>query len=421
MTDHVISTNGASPRRDAPGDRIGFIGNGGRFLQLLVRGAFLQIITFGFYRFWLTTDLRRHLWSRTTLNGENFEYTGRGRELLVGFLIALAILVPIYLAVFLVGIWLENVRAFSSLLLILFMFLFGQFALYRARRYRLSRTIWRGVRFWMTGSGWAYALRAFGWQILVVLSLGLVYPWYARWRESFKMRNTYYGDAPGAFEGRGGQFFKRGIGLWLLTVGGLLALGAAGASFDWIRLEGKEVPRAASIALGAAVTLWLLASAIAYPYFRAIEWRWWAQGVRLGNVSLHSTLRGGQLLKLYLRIVGWVLLLLIGWLIVGAILALIVHLGLGDLKLLLSETSARMKSPGIFHIAVLVVAIIFYLLILMSFGVVQRFFTMHELWRTVVESLTVENVASLEGVIQRGDATSALGEGLADSLDVGGF
>ncbi|OJY05272.1 MAG: hypothetical protein BGP04_07615 [Rhizobiales bacterium 62-17] len=418
MTDQVISTNGPSPR---PGDRIGFIRNGGRFLHLLVRGALLQIVTFGFYRFWLTTDLRRHLWSRTTLNGENFEYTGRGRELLVGFLIALAILVPIYLAVFLIGIWLENLRAFSSLLLILFMFLFGQFALYRARRYRLSRTIWRGVRFWMTGSGWAYALRAFGWQILVVLSLGLVYPWYARWRESFKMRNTYYGDAPGAFEGRGGQFFKRGFGLWLLTVGGLLALGAVAASFDWIRLEGKEVPRAASIALGAAVSLWLLASAIAYPYFRAIEWRWWAQGVRLGNVSLHSTLRGGQLLKLYLRIIGWVLLLLIGWIVIGAILALIVHLGLGDLKLLLSETSARMKSPGIFHIAVLVVAVILYLLILMSFGVVQRFFTMHELWRIIVESLTVENVASLEGVIQRGDATSALGEGLADSLDVGGF
>ncbi|MDH7796512.1 MULTISPECIES: DUF898 family protein [unclassified Beijerinckia] len=418
MTDQLTTA-----RAQAPADRITFLRDGRRFLHLLVRGALLQLVTFGFYRFWLTTDLRRHLWSRTALNGENFEYTGRGRELLVGFLIALAILVPIYLVIFLIGLWLEQLRAFSSLLLILFMYLFGQFALYRARRYRLSRTVWRGVRFWMTGSGWAYALRAFGWQILVVLSLGLVYPWYARWRESFKMRNTYYGDAPGAFEGRGGQFFKRGIGLWLLTVGGLIALLAGTAAFDWIKLAGdeKDLPIAATFGYGAAVVLWFIASLIAYPYFRALEWRWWAQGVRLGNVSMNSTLRGGQFLRLYLRTIGWALLLLIGWLIVGALLALIVHLGLGDLKLLMSETAGRMKSPGIFHIAILVAAALFYLLILMSFGIVQRFFGMHEIWRAVVESLTVAGVASLEGVAQRGDAASALGEGLADSLDIGGF
>ena len=30
---------------------------------------------------------------------------------------------------------------------------FWQFAIYRTRRYRLTRTVWRGVRFWMTGSG----------------------------------------------------------------------------------------------------------------------------------------------------------------------------------------------------------------------------------------------------------------------------
>lgn len=417
----MIATGTPQPRRGVS-DQLGFLREGGRFLRLLIRGALLQLITFGFYRFWLTTDLRRHLWSRTTLNGENFEYTGRGRELLVGFLVALAILVPIYLLAFLVGIAAEKLQAFSSLVLILFMFLFGQFALYRARRYRLSRTVWRGVRFWMTGSGWAYALRAFGWQILVVLTIGLVYPWYARWRESFKMRNTYYGDAPGAFEGRGGQFFKRGFGLWLLIVGGLIALAIGAAAFDWIKLFGHgDVPRAVYIAYGAVAIVWLVAALIAYPYFKALEWRWWAQGVRLGGVSLQSSVRGGQLLKLYLRIIGWALLLIVAWLLFAGIVALIAYLGLGNLKATMSEASAGMKSFSIAHIAVLVAGVIFYLLVLMSFGIVQRFFGMHELWRTIVGSLTVEGVSSLDGVIQRGDAASALGEGLADSLDVGGF
>ncbi len=49
---------------------------------------------------------------------------------------------------------------------------------------RLTRTVWRGVRFWMTGSGLAYAWRAFWWGALVLLTLGLAYPFDARPRLS---------------------------------------------------------------------------------------------------------------------------------------------------------------------------------------------------------------------------------------------
>ena len=48
------------------------------------------------------------------IDGDAAEYTGRGRELLIGFLIALAILVPIYLAYFLVGLEAERFKAFAS-------------------------------------------------------------------------------------------------------------------------------------------------------------------------------------------------------------------------------------------------------------------------------------------------------------------
>ena len=50
------------------------------------------------------------------------EYTGRGRELLIGFLIALAILVPIYLGYFLVGLEAERWQAFASFPLIAFFY-----------------------------------------------------------------------------------------------------------------------------------------------------------------------------------------------------------------------------------------------------------------------------------------------------------
>ena len=134
-----------------------FTGNRKGFFNLVARGAGLELVTLGFYRFWLLTDIRRHLWSNTVIDGDAAEYTGRGRELLIGFLIAMAILMPIYLGYFLIGIEAERWQALASFPLIAAFYVFGQFAIYRARRYRLTRTVWRGVRFWMTGSGWAYA------------------------------------------------------------------------------------------------------------------------------------------------------------------------------------------------------------------------------------------------------------------------
>jgi uncharacterized membrane protein YjgN (DUF898 family) len=140
---------------------VAFSGSRSEFFHLVKRGAALELVTLGFYRFWLLTDIRRHLWSNTLVDGDAAEYTGRGKELLIGFLVALAILVPIYLGYFLIGLEAEHYQAFASIPLIAFFYLFGQFAIYRARRYRLTRTVWRGVRFWMSGSGWIYAL---GWR-----------------------------------------------------------------------------------------------------------------------------------------------------------------------------------------------------------------------------------------------------------------
>ena len=67
----------------------------------------------------------------------------------------------------------------------------GQYAVYRARRYRLTRTIYRGVRFHQTGSAWRYAVCALFWWAMIVLTLGLAYPFAQARLERFKMRNTY--------------------------------------------------------------------------------------------------------------------------------------------------------------------------------------------------------------------------------------
>ncbi|SHK12323.1 Uncharacterized membrane protein YjgN, DUF898 family [Bradyrhizobium lablabi] len=360
---------------------VAFSGDRKQFFRLVLRGAGLELITVGFYRFWLATDIRRHLWSNTLIDGDAAEYTGRAKELLIGFLFALAIIVPVYLAYLLASLEAERVKAFASFPLLAFFYLFGQFAIYRARRYRLTRTVWRGVRFWMSGSGWAYAARAALWAMLVGLTLGLLLPWREAALERYKMRHSYYGDLQGSFEGRGSEFFKRGWWLWLLAPLYVTPLGP-----------------------------------FVYGAFKAVEWQWWLSGIRFGDVRLESTMPRGALIGLYWKFIGWLLLLGLAFSVyVGACTALTISLsGVPADQFFGPHMSAR-------NIPFLVLVGIGYLGFALAINVLMRVYLMRDLWVRVLASTNVHGIEAAANVSARGDLASALGEGIADGLDVAGF
>ena len=57
------------PQPVPPPMPVAFSGSRNEFFRLVARGAGLELVTLGFYRFWLTTDIRRHLWSNTLIDG----------------------------------------------------------------------------------------------------------------------------------------------------------------------------------------------------------------------------------------------------------------------------------------------------------------------------------------------------------------
>jgi uncharacterized membrane protein YjgN (DUF898 family) len=353
------------------GDRKGFF-------NLVARGAGLELVTLGFYRFWLLTDIRRHLWSNTVIDGDAAEYTGRGRELLIGFLIAMAILMPIYLGYFLIGIEAERWQALASFPLIAAFYVFGQFAIYRARRYRLTRTVWRGVRFWMTGSGWAYAARATLWGLLAIVTLGIAMPWRTAALERYKMQHSWYGDLQGDFEGRGWEFFKGIWWLWILT----------------------------PIALFVFPLLPFL-----YAHYKAVEWRWWLSGLRMGGVRVESKLEPSALQGLYWKVIGWSMLFSTAFgIVVSGAVALVAKVSEA------AGPDALMQTP-----AMIVVLVVGYLVFALAIGLVVRLYLSRDLWVKVLATTTVYGLESAANVTARGDLASALGEGFADGLDIGGF
>src|SRR5205085_9325565 len=72
----------------------------------------------------------------------------------------------------------------------------------------------------------------------------------------------------------------------------------------------------------------LIAASFLYPAFQAILWRWWASGLRFGDVAAQSDLRVGQVYGAYLGFVGWSLILsLVASIVVAVLIALISGVG----------------------------------------------------------------------------------------------
>jgi uncharacterized membrane protein YjgN (DUF898 family) len=412
-------------RADRGGAR--FLSEPGPFWRLLIRGAALMLITLGVYRFWLVTDIRRFLWGHTEIAGDVIEYLGTARELLVGFLMAIAVLAPVDAAVVFAALDLGRLGRVCGILGLIMLLVLGQFAVYRARRYRLTRTLFRGLKFHQTGSSWRYAGSAVLWWTAIGLTLGLAYPWARASLERYKMRHTFYGNLQGRFDSSGTRLFVRGFPLWLLIVAPTLAgLMLSVHAVDWTgiaeavnrgdgdvvgRIEGANPGFAAAILSVVLAVAWaLLAAGMLYPAFQAMVLRWWLSGLRFGAIAATSRLRARSLYSLYTRFLGQALVLglIIGF--AAAVLLLIIRVL--SQAFALGETTETVATAA---------ALALYVVAALGYSTLYQVGVRLRLWRLGLESVELVGLGALNGVKAAEQTSSALGEGLADALHVGGY
>jgi len=402
-----------------------FLGQRRSYWRLLIRGAALLMVTLGIYRFWLVTDVRRFLWSNTEIAGEPLEYTGTALELLLGFLVAIALLIPIYAGFFLAALDLGLLGKLSGLLAFAALGVLGQYAIYRARRYRLTRTIYRGLRFHQSGSAWSYAIRATLWWIATIVTLGLAYPFQMASLERYKMRNTFYGDLAGRFEASGFALLLRGLPMWLLFFAPLALAIRGFVGIDWqalidaIAQGGDDVMsniEGGNPGLGSAIVFAMLMGgtsivlgALLYPAFQALILRWWSSGLRFGGLEVRSRLRTRDVYGAYARFVGYASLFSIAMGIIGTIVLFMAGVVVGAAL----DTAEQITATLLLLVAYVITAL--------GFSTIYRATVQLSLWQLCVESLELSGLSELEKVKAAGRPSSALGEGLADALNVGGY
>jgi uncharacterized membrane protein YjgN (DUF898 family) len=394
----------------------------GSLAGLLVKNALKNLITLYIYRFWAKTSVRRYFWQAIRLDGDPFEYTGLGRELLIGFLIVVAILAPIVIAWNAVRAALRTDPVVLGIAQLLYLVALSSLVIvagFRARRYRLSRTRWRGIRAGQDGSTWRYLGLAMAWGTLALVTLGLASPWMRTALQRYRTNHTLFGDQHFSFEARALPLFAR----WLVVVvvAGLpivIAVVIGGpALLALLATAGKPTAQATILAelprlmvLVASPYVALILGGIAYAWYSAAEFRYFAAHTRLGGVRFASTARGG-------RIVGRVTLCLLADL--GCLIAVVA------LFIVLARASGVFaKSTGptpatALPVEILVAIVIVVLLLFFVFRFLWTLIVTAGVLRHLCETLDVSGVEGLSQIAQSAATQPKYGEGLADSFDIG--
>lgn len=401
---------------------------------MLIKYGFLTIITLGIYRFWAKTKIRRYLWSTVEFSGDRFEYHGTAKELFIGFLIALVVLVPLSIANNLISTAIqtnENISvqiiysiAFVSVVLFLF-----EYAFYRMRRYQLTRTSWRSIRFGLEGSAANYALIATLWTYSLVFTLGMTYPFFVAWRNRKFLNQSSFGNSNFICGLKGADLLKSYALLYVMIL--ILILAAAVPIFNiflelGFNIEDEKTAklfmqeyekRAVSIQYIMLSFWFAFASFLIYNLY---IFRKTFNRLELENTSI--TLKF-SIPKLVFYGVLSVLAVLLTFFIVGfvsVILGTALTAGVSAVVQIL-EGGVDLKNLSLGGIGTIGAFFIPFLLTVIVSRAVSLVLFPVTLMRAIIPGLKIENPEKLKEIAQNSSDIPTHGEGFADALDVGAF
>lgn len=326
--------------------RLVYDGRPGEIARIFFTTVALSLITFGFYRFWGKTRLRRYLWSHFRLQGESFEYIGTGGELLRGFLktvvfVGLLVGANYALPMFIDMRSIEG-KAGALALVACFglLFLAAHFA---AQRYRLSRTVWCGIRGGMAGSAWAYAAKAGVMFIFSALVIGLYLPWWRMRTIEMRINASRFGNLEAHLgDGRGSCFWSFMLGSFIL---GIVNAAVGPVLQAIIRARDLSQTQIETIGVALPVVGFFVLIPLAYaPYYASVQHEIFGH-LQIGNLRFQSRISTGG-------IVGQIalsLLLLIGSL--GLAFPYVLHRWLvfttGNVVILGNIDAARLRQSSL--------------------------------------------------------------------------
>jgi uncharacterized membrane protein YjgN (DUF898 family) len=204
--------------------RLSFHGTPGALLSIVATNALFTLLTLGAYSFWGRCRLRRYVWNETEIDGDRFVFHGNGWELFTAFVRVVGLFAVPLVAINLAPLFLGRSRLgrvtdlAATVLTYGAVFLLTVVGTVGSRRYRLSRTSWRGIRYSFRGTVREFLILMLGGGLLSVVSLGFYTPVFAVERQHFMVIHSYLGNRPFGFDGEGGAVLRAYVIALVLTV-----------------------------------------------------------------------------------------------------------------------------------------------------------------------------------------------------------
>lgn len=441
----TIAVAGETPPEEQSRQNAVFTGRAGELADLVIRTMMLTILTLGIYRFWMKTNMRRYYWSSIRADDQPLEYTGKGSELFLGFLLAMVIL-TVYLLVVTFGLTFLGLAVFErpelASLTALALLPLIPLAIYRARRYLLSRTRWRGIRFGVEAGSWGYAIRYFFFGALALASGGLLYPLMQFQLAKFAANRTWFGNLKMTQGGSWLALMMGWIPVLILGIVGLagffvsIALNAATlAAADPNAPEGAAEMQALVaplmqfpelVALAPFGPLLFLFAFAAYLWYQVYAFRYLTTHKYFGDQEIRFQSKLGFWSVIGIYVTGFVLtslvmlgvLVLIGAILVGGLFATGVGLDL-DYAAFQSGATGLENSPIAGPLMLVAMVLGYLILFLVIVACAEVFFT-RRLLAKACRTLTIFNIERARAARQRRHDSNIEGQGFADALDIGG-
>lgn len=299
--------------------KLEYDGRIGALYGIFIKNLLLSLITFGIYRFWGKTNLRRYAWSHVTLQGQRFEYTGTGGELFVGFLIVFVLYVIVLIAfgvsIAVFGEGMARIGQFGLAILLFYLVFVAQYA---AQNYRLTRTLWSGIRGGMTGSAWSYGFKGLLLSLLNVVTLNLAVPWTTARLIEDRFNHSYFGNAKATLQFSAKPLYPTFLLGFVISIVGLAVLGivlwSIGSASGLFDLQDPQAGEPLE-----AVVFWLILLAyfggaliliVAFAPYVAAQFREIANNLQLAELRFSSQVTAGRYIGLWLGNMLWLVLTL---------------------------------------------------------------------------------------------------------------
>lgn len=265
-----------------------FTAKAGEYFRIWIVNLALTILTLGIYSAWAKVRKKRYFYGHTLIDGDGFDYRAKPLAILKGRIIAVVLFVGYSFG----GKISPVIGAIFAIVLVIAM----PWLIMRSLAFNAYNSAYRNIRLHFRGGYWEPFRLIIGGGLLVIVSLGIGYPYVKSRLVGYVARNHSFGTTSfglGAITGSFYGVYFKALGLALVS---FAALGIVAAQLGVFKAIKVGITSGTSFfILAIYITYFLL---YAYLHARTTNVTW--NALTVGPLHFKSTLGARKLAGIYL-------------------------------------------------------------------------------------------------------------------------